>query len=394
MLMVEGKKRERRSKKRKDRAHFTFTSFLLPFHPRVCFPPSNGHEPDTVLPHSPLPPSPPLLSTMAECSICLDPLFQHEPPIASSSSSQPPLLVQRKVVSLPCGHVFHDHCIQAWFDEKGRPSNWKCICNCTQKPTKATKITLFFAGNAWAEAERELNSTPSAAIKGKARALEGKVSELSVDSSGKEMQRVLGLGGVIALIQEMKRLKEDEWVELKEDEQLKVGRSSLISLFRRISHSRRALSYTIETYRYLLVPFGASFSNPKLTSHALPLPLSLSPSLQSSLVSLTSSLDALLPKLHYSYRNTSLVQTISELEATISAHQTDLDSLAKQHDLEIQELKKQALFKLNTEEERSKQQRKRDRTRLKEEQDSWKTEKRGFEQLVARMSLEKKELAR
>ena len=49
------------------------------------------------------------------------------------------------------------------------------------------------------------------------------MSELSIESSGKEMQRVLGQGGVADLIKEMKRFKEEEWVEVGEDEQLRVS---------------------------------------------------------------------------------------------------------------------------------------------------------------------------
>lgn len=160
---------------------------------------------------------------MAECGICLGSLFEHEQPIASSSTSSPPLLIERKVVSIACGHVYHDDCIRDWFREKGRQSNWKCINSCSQKPTPASIRPLFFGGNPWEQAEKEQLGSSNRLLKGKAKALEGKVSELSVDSSGKEMHRVLGPGGVADLIKEMKRFEEEEWVNVGEDEELRVS---------------------------------------------------------------------------------------------------------------------------------------------------------------------------
>lgn len=115
---------------------------------------------------------------------------------------------------------------------------------------------------------------------------------------------------------------------------------------------------------------------------------------QSSLTSLTSSLTSLLPKLHYTYKTSSLQEKTTELEASIATHQSALQVKDDEHKKEIVKLGDQALDKLNKERANAKERRKRDRDKTQEDEARLKIEMKSLELQAERLIREKKELAR
>lgn len=170
-----------------------------------------------------------LLVAMADCHICLEELFTLGEPSGRALSSHTPL-PDLDVVSFACGAVVHKVCADKWLATFRDDKKWVCAHCRMDQPRRPQK--LFFAGQPYAAARAvEDSNNRGGGLKGKARALETRVAGLGIETGGKEMQRVLGSGGVADLIKEMSRYRDDEWASCKDDGELRVSSfSSFLSV--------------------------------------------------------------------------------------------------------------------------------------------------------------------
>ncbi|CDZ96660.1 Predicted E3 ubiquitin ligase [Phaffia rhodozyma] len=187
---------------------------------------------------------------MAECGICIEALFIHTNTFASAqapSSSLPsssaggpssgkgePL----EICSLPCGHVFHQVCFSKWFSSNGKAS--KRCPHCREDVTRHNPVRLRFGGDPWAAPI----SDGKTKLKRMVKSLKTQATDrIGIDSSGNEVETfVEGLEEVLKTLTDTKgKGREDDWLDLMEDLELKA---SLKSLSGNVAHLRERLHYS------------------------------------------------------------------------------------------------------------------------------------------------------
>jgi hypothetical protein len=161
----------------------------------------------------------------ADCGICCDVLFDHDPPDARTGIRRP-----RELGMMVCGHVYHLTCIARWYNtvdehasEKDADKKKPCpACRGgVKRPPAGTVIRLQWPGlgSPWPNP-----LDPVSSIKGKARAVGERAADMGIETREADLTQVLGdkrgLGGVLL---EINKLDADHWHKACDDEELKVS---------------------------------------------------------------------------------------------------------------------------------------------------------------------------